>query len=384
MKSSYYCLFFAFIFACKGTNEKTDQDLQDFEITSDTVIVDPGQEILFLNYGLALSALSKDKKYLYNFNNQDFAIEQINLSTLKFEKKYPFEKEGPNGVGEFIMGFSLLNDQQLFFKTHNGEGIYDWQGNKLDSYDLKKLGKEQGLLEDTDRPNRILSLSEEGNKFATLLTNFKSKTNSLAIIDANLKTFKKHAIPAVEKASDFELFLNDDKTYVGMSSYRFLINEGDKIILGTNVSNEMYMYDQESDSLQLLSYQGPLIPNQKSGTYPAEVSDKAEFLKYRKEILEDINFMAPVWDNKKQVYYRLSFHMKYDESAEIPKEGFFPQASGTEAFISILDKDFNLITEGNFPELNPNPGLHFVKDGKLWIFENIEDEMGFVRFDISW
>jgi hypothetical protein len=224
-------------------------------------------------------------------------------------------------------------------------------------------------LEDTDRPNRILSLSEEGNKFATLLTNFKSKTNSLAIIDANLKTFKKHAIPAVEKASDFEIFLNDDKTYVGMSSYRFLINEGDKIIIGTNVSNEMYMYDQESDSLQLLSYQGPLIPNQKSGTYPAEVSDKAEFLKYRKEILEDINFMAPVWDEKKQVYYRLSFHMKYDESAEIPKEGFFPQASGTEAFISILDKDFNLITEGNFPELNPNPGLHFVKDGKLWIFE---------------
>jgi hypothetical protein len=47
MKSSYYCLFFAFIFACKGTNEKTDQDLQDFKITSDTVIVDPGQEIYF-------------------------------------------------------------------------------------------------------------------------------------------------------------------------------------------------------------------------------------------------------------------------------------------------------------------------------------------------
>lgn len=74
---------------------KTDQDLLGFEITTDTVIVDPGQEILFLTWKLGLSTLSEDKKYLYNFNNQDFAIEQINLNSLKLEKNILSKKKAP-------------------------------------------------------------------------------------------------------------------------------------------------------------------------------------------------------------------------------------------------------------------------------------------------
>ncbi|MDN3687273.1 hypothetical protein [Cyclobacterium jeungdonense] len=49
-----------------------------------------------------------------------------------------------------------------------------------------------------------------------------------------------------------------------------------------------------------------------------------------------------------------------------------------------MDKDFNPISEGELPEINNYPPFHFAKDGKLWLFENIEDEMGFVRMDISW
>ena len=375
MKSSFYCIIFAVIFACNGSNKETDSDLQGLQITMDTVIVDPGQEILFLTWQLGLSTLSEDKKYLYNFNNQDFAIEQINLNSLKFEKKYPFEKEGPNGVGEYLMGLSLIGNDQIFFRTFKGEGIFDWQGNKLESFDLAGLGKEQELLEETDRAYKILSLSPEADKFAALITNYQEKTSSLAIIDRELKTFKMLAIPAVDKAKNFEVFLNDGKTAFGLSSYRFFKNEGDNIILGTGVSNELYVLNQKRDALELLSYQSELSPNQKTGTYPAEVSDLAEFRNYRKKIMGDINFMDPVWDEKKQVYYRISFHMKFDENAEIPEGALYSQPSGVEAYLTVLDKDFNLITEGNFPQLSRMPGLNFAKDGKLWLFENIEDEM---------
>ena len=384
MKSSYYCLFFAFIFACNGSNEKTNHDLQGFEITSDTVIVDPGQEILFLTWKLGLSTLSQDKKYLYNFNNQDFAIEQINLNTLKFEKKYPFEKEGPNGVGEYLMGFSLIDNDQIFFSTFTGKGIFDWQGNKLESFNLANMGEEKGLMEETDRAYKILSFSSEGKKFASLITNYRSKTNALAIIDRENQTFEKHAIPAVDRASDFEIFLNDGKSAIGFGAYRFLVQEGGNIILGTNVSNELYVVNQKSNSLQLLSYNSDLTPNQKSGTYPAETSDMDEFKSYRQKIQEDINFREPYWDEKKQVYYRISYHTKFDENPAISEGGMFPSPSSVEAYLSILDKDLNLIKEGEFPQLNRVPEFHFAKDGKLWLFENIEDEMGFVRFDISW
>ncbi|WP_240477961.1 hypothetical protein [Cyclobacterium amurskyense] len=49
-----------------------------------------------------------------------------------------------------------------------------------------------------------------------------------------------------------------------------------------------------------------------------------------------------------------------------------------------MDKELNLIAEGTVPEMDRYPRFHFAKDGKLWLFENIEDEMGFVRFDINW
>jgi len=33
--------------------------------------------------------------------------------------------------------------------------------------------------------------------------------------------------------------------------------------------------------------------------------------------------------------------------------------------------------------LDKRPNFHFVKDGKIWIFENIDDELAFVRLSID-
>ncbi|MGY6742579.1 MAG: 6-bladed beta-propeller [Cecembia sp.] len=55
-------------------------------------------------------------------------------------------------------------------------------------------------------------------------------------------------------------------------------------------------------------------------------------------------------------------------------------------FLSVLDKDLNLIGEAQVPGLDKKPTTsfsgqfpkHFAKDGNIWIYENINDEMGFV------
>jgi len=384
MKYSIYSIFIALILACNSQKKGADGDLPTLEISMDTVMIDPGQEILFLNWGLDISALSEDKKYLYNVNPQEYFIEQINLNSLKFEKKYFFEKEGPNGVGNYVRDFSLISEDKLFISTYPKENILDWQGRKLESFDIAEMGKQHKQMEDADRPFKTISLAPEGSQFASLITNFKEKTSSFALIDRDNQTFKKLAVPVIEKAKNFELFLNDGETAVGLGSYHFLKKEGGKVILGTGVSNELYVLDGASDSLQLKAYHSQITPNEKSGTYPAEIGDRTQFKSYYQKIQEDINFMGPVWDEKKQVYYRISFHMKFDENAEVPEGGLFPPSSGVDAFLSVLDEDFNLIAEGPFPELDHQPGFHFGKDGKLWVFENIEDEMGFVRLDVSW
>jgi len=384
MKYSIYSIFFALTLACSSPKTGADGELPNLEITMDTVVIDPGEELLFLNGSLRLSTLSEDKKYLFNVNPKEYTIEQINLNSLAFEKKYAFEKEGPNAVGHSLHAFSLINEDKLFISTFYGDGIFDWQGEKLESFDIKEIGMSLGKLEEGDRPFKTVSISSDCSKFGSLIRNFESKNNSFAIIEPGNKTLKKHSIPGIEKAKNFQVMLVEEGGRAIVGPERYLNNEEGKAIMGTEASSELYVLDNGADSLRHITFNSQLIPNEKSGTYPSEVSDKNQFIMHSRKIQEDISYKAPVWDEKKQVYYRFSYQYIFDENAILKENQYFPQPTGAMVYLSVLDKDFNLIAEGAVPELDRNPSFHFGKEGKLWLFENIEDEMGFVRLDINW
>ncbi|GAB3010045.1 hypothetical protein GCM10027284_30680 [Cyclobacterium sediminis] len=384
MKYSAYCFAFCLILACSGPKTGEDGASPSLNITMDTVLINPGQEILYLNSRLRLSALSDDKKYLYNVNPQEYLIEQIDLNKLAFKKIHRFEKEGPNGIGQYFFRFSLIDEDRLFFSTYEHEGIFNWEGKKLKTFNITELGKGQGQLVDEDRPFKTISRTPGGNQFVSLISNFQEKSNSLALIDLDQSTFIKLAIPAIEKAQKFQIILREGQGSAATGLDRYLLKEGDKILVGTEASSELYVMEMESDSLKHITFKSQLTPNEKTGEYPSEVSDRTQFRNYLIKIKEEINFMAPVWDEEKQVYYRFSYQMTYDESKVTDENQFFPQPSGAIVYLSVLDKELNLITEGKVPELSKSPPFHFAKDGKLWLFENIEDEMGFVRLDIKW
>ena len=99
MRFSTY-LFLMLLVSCKGGNGQNDGDhFTEMSFSVDTVIIDPGDEVIFLKYRLSNTDISKDGKYLFNFNEHDHTVEKINLDELRLEAKLPFEKEGPNGTG---------------------------------------------------------------------------------------------------------------------------------------------------------------------------------------------------------------------------------------------------------------------------------------------
>ncbi|MDO6438907.1 DUF4221 family protein [Cyclobacterium sp. 1_MG-2023] len=385
MKSSFYCITLFIFFACNHSKSTSVSDpLPSLEISLDTVMIDPGDEILFLKLGLALSALSDNKNYLFNLDPRKNSIEQINLNTLSFEKKFIFEKEGPNGVDGYILGFSLINDEQLLFCTSQKISIFNWQAQKIKSTNIINLGKVSNQLEDGEWPFITVSISPEGNQFASLIFNYEEKTNALALINLDDETFRRLAVPTIEKAKKYEVTFKENGGGSGIVSTRYLKEGGGKILLGTSVSSEVYVLDKGSDTLRHLTFNSQLTPNEKKGTYPSEVGTLAELALFKRKIEEDINFKEPVWDEKKQVYYRLSYQLGFEDNFDQNENHVFPIPIGATVYLSVLDKNFNLIVEKKVPELSKNPSFHFAKDGKLWLFENIEDEMGFVRLDINW
>jgi len=69
---------------------------------------------------------------------------------------------------------------------------------------------------------------------------------------------------------------------------------------------------------------------------------------------------------------------------KLPFERGRPNGIGAGAGVmKVLDKDLNMLGETLVPQLNKKPGKHFAKDGKIWIYENMNDEMGFIRLGMS-
>jgi hypothetical protein len=382
VKNSIYCIFFALFLACSGQKNGADGALPPLEITMDTVVIDPGEEILYLKRRVRVNAISEDKKYLYNVDPLKRSIEQINLNKLALEKKHHFEREGPNGT-EAIWTISLIGDDKLHIINSTNEHVFNWQAEKLESFNITEIGKESEQLEEGYEVHKTISIASDSKQFASLISDHEKKDMSFAIINIEDRTFKKFPVPAIDKARNFEISSNEGGMGSTLSARRYLLKEGGKVLLGTNVSNELYVLDQTNDSLRHITFNSQLNPNEKSGNYPSEVGDLSQFDSYFQKIAEDISYMEPVWDEKKHVNYRMSFRSKFDENATA-REGqpFLP--TGYECYISVLDKDLNLIAEDHFQTIDTYPNIYFAKDGKLWLFENIEDEMGFVRLEITW
>ncbi len=73
-------LMLLMIISCKGNIEKTGSGyFTNLQFSVDTVIIDPGDEILFLKHQILNSDMGTDGRYFYNFNGDDHTLEKINL-----------------------------------------------------------------------------------------------------------------------------------------------------------------------------------------------------------------------------------------------------------------------------------------------------------------
>jgi hypothetical protein len=115
MKNLLILISIGFLFSCGNNTEKL-ADFSQMTFSLDTVLVDSKDEILYLNANLMQSSLNQDLKFLYNFNPQSFSLEKINLDRLELEGKIKLEKEGPNGIGDYVSNFNLLGDDRFLFQ----------------------------------------------------------------------------------------------------------------------------------------------------------------------------------------------------------------------------------------------------------------------------
>ncbi len=376
MKKALVALLAVAAFSC-GENKSEDQTpqnvLEDFSFSSDTVIVNPGDEIFNLVWGLQLSDISADSKKLYLLDGTNQTVSEIDLDGLKLLHKIQFEKEGPNGIGSYPGGFQVLSDGNFLISGFQASAIFSPSAEKI--RDIKFLAENIDSLSKDLESGAYFGLlaTEDRRHFLSLPGNFFEGARDLLRADFSDVKGKMIDIPAMDLASEMRIVLKSAQSMMVATENFELQDLHGLAVVSSSATSDIYVYDYSIDSLRLVSYTHSLVPNRKEKRARAEVESENEFQQEWAKHQEQIGFHKFFWDEQGQRYYRFA-------SKSIPKPNPVAEAK-SEIFLLAYDEDFGLIGETRIEELSKVPEYPFFKDGKLWSYVNVDDELGFAVMD---
>lgn len=357
--------------------EKKQKELDGAKLayTVDTVMIDPGDEILFLRYRLNSADISNDGKYLINFNMDDHTIEKINLDGLRLEQKLPFETEGPNGAGKHVNFIHKLKGDSIFIKSFGQSALFRENGRLVKRVDWRNAIDGDGLRYG-EIPRNELAIDSVDLKVFGLHYNNKKKEVFLDVLSVAENRVKRFDIDTEKSYQNFVLAFG----YSFLDPIVYLMSENDFVLISHQFSNEIYLFNPEGEPIQIVTYEPKMTPKRAKDLDGKVISSDEQVNDEYQKFLEQVRFGPPVWDSVKQRYLRLSAIRIFSENRE---EGpNLPETREVKVFLSVFDNSFNLIAEVAIPELESEFVKYFAKDGKLWVYKNFSDELGFLVIDL--
>lgn len=151
--------------------------------------------------------------------------------------------------------------------------------------------------------------------------------------------------------------------------------EKDRVVVYSSGTSSIYTFDLLSDSLTFKSYSLQLLPNQAEVPVVSEFTSKPQFDEAINLARSQVSFGDLVRDDIKETYFRFASIRRPNLNSEAP--------SVNEVFLIAFDRDLKLIGEVQLKDLPIVPAYPFFKDGKLWSYVNVEDELGFAVMDFK-
>jgi len=380
MKKLLTISILALLSACGGKeSDSTEQKniLENLTYSVDTVVVDPGNEIIDLSHGSRFSSISLDEQKFYHFDYKKTAINEIDLQKLELTDTYQFSKEGPNSIGFNPPTIQPLSDDRfLFVSSGINVGIYKMNGEKEKSlkFNFKEI---EGL--DIDEESLITykaNISHDEKHLFALTNPYKTSSDvRLIIIDPDTRTGKSISLPNMISTLKFRVSLNTGKLFMGRGEGVSLNILNNKLFITSSANSDSYVYDYQTDSLRLFEFPHQLVAPSKSGEIKQEVSDENEFKAETAKFIYQTSFDDFLWDKKRKQYFRLGYNLTPQETPELEKE--------SEVFLFTYDKDLNLLGEKQLDQIDYRLESPFFKDGKLYSYVNVDDELGFAVFTFN-
>ena len=299
------------LFSCgeSDTEESSNSNniLENFSFSTDTLVVNPGEEIINLSQGVRYSSLDESKTHFYLFDPATTQINKINLDELILEEQIPFEKDGPNGVGtNYISTSSYLPGEEFLFSSFQNTGIFNREGEKILDLSLKPDEiKIEGLSENAQYSlTSQVHISSDKKLMYSTPSDFMEGTNYLAKINLESKTGNLIQMPALDKVGAFNIIYQLEG---GISVYLeqlFFQEIENNFFLSGSTTNSIYKFKPGQDSLELFKFDFSLVPNEKEIPVRNKVSSQADFDAEMEKVRTQIAFDKLIYDEKTKRYFR--------------------------------------------------------------------------------
>lgn len=159
------------------------------------------------------------------------------------------------------------------------------------------------------------------------------------------------------------------------SAQRFTTHLPGELILSTTAMSGVYRYNAQLDSVNFFDIQHQTVPNAMDIAINKNPPDMAGMEENRRKMEEHINYLQVHWDETREMYLRMGRKTFKGQTKEDPTK--------FELFLFAYDKEFNVLGETMLEGLNANVYSYFLKEGKLWSYVNVDDELGFAVMDFE-
>lgn len=375
--NKFSILIVAILFAGCSSDKKSDKTTTselDISYSIDTVLVDAGDHLFFVQYGLGLSNVDTKNNLLYNYNPDQFTIEVIDLDKLEFKEEENYEKEGPNGIGGgYTFRIQKLDDGSTYFYDYMGIHHISAAGEKIESYRFNQDSFSGDSLAGNEEIEIHSLVTQDGNSFYGFYgeQTYDGETHGLTVIDIGNQTIKLFPTDFLDFTYAFDISFEQNGN--GLAKYpernNVHIHKG-LVLITSSAKNEIWTYDPKTDSLTSKTYESQLTSNTKKGQFPRMTGSNEEWSTASKEKGKEVNFGGLIFDPQTSIFWRFS------------KEMDRLTASDSVVYKTVLtafDEDLNQLGEKQLPTDYASNLRPFLLDGQFWEFLNVDDEVAFIR-----
>ena len=380
--------FLSLIISCSPKKEKVEVvpktfTNHTFEYTLDTVFIDSGDSMPYLDMNLVSSDYVYSEGLLYNLDPGTGRVDVYDIDAQKLKKHIQFEVRGPNGIRKYFpTGIKKTNNGDLIIRDYF-EVLRMGEDAKLkDSYQLLNHKLDGDNLGESQEINGMGEISNDGSFFASYYGYYPSNGRILGLAKVDLTSKSLKLIP-VSFRDQSERFLirweyREGKTMV-VPEYKFLTLDGPNLIASNSYKNELWYYDAAKDSLYHRIYQSSLISNVKKGNFAKRVGSMQDLNLAKKRKFQEVVFSPIIKDPKNKRFYRYSREVQQE-----PEQGgrYF------RFVLSVFDANLRIIHEEKLDLSAFIPGEYFVNKtfvhkGMLYTFLNLRNQIAFVRLKPS-